>query len=39
VAGQVAEAELFTTGGSEGLLDWGFRPEERASTRSLPPAG
>jgi hypothetical protein len=37
VAGQVAEAELFTTGGSEGLLDWGFHPEERASTRDFGP--
>jgi FG-GAP-like repeat len=37
VAGRVAEAELFTTGGSEGLLDWGFHPEERASTRDFGP--
>jgi hypothetical protein len=37
VAGQVAEAELFTTGGAEGLLDWGFHPEERASTRDFGP--
>jgi hypothetical protein len=37
VAGQVAEAELFTTGGSEGLLDWGFHPDERASTRDFGP--
>jgi FG-GAP-like repeat len=37
VAGEVAEAELFTTGGSEGLLDWGFHPEERASTRDFGP--
>ncbi len=37
VAGQVAEAELFTTGGTEGLLDWGFHPEERASTRDFGP--
>jgi hypothetical protein len=37
VAGQVAEAELFTTGGSEGLLDWGFHPEERAGTRDFGP--
>jgi hypothetical protein len=37
VAGQVAEAELFTTGGSEGLLDWGFHPDVRASTRDFGP--
>jgi hypothetical protein len=37
VAGRVAEAELFTTGGTEGLLDWGFHPEERASTRDFGP--
>jgi hypothetical protein len=37
VAGDIAEAELFTTGGSEGLLDWGFHPEVRASTRDFGP--
>jgi hypothetical protein len=37
VAGTVAEAELFTAGGTEGVLDWGFHPEERASTRDFGP--
>ena len=37
VAGDIAEAELFTTGGSEGLLDWGFHPDVRASTRDFGP--
>jgi FG-GAP-like repeat len=37
VGGQVAEAELFTTGASDSLLSWGFHPEERASTRDFGP--
>lgn len=37
VPGRVAEAELFTTGGSEGLLDWGPNPIWHASTRDFGP--
>jgi len=38
VAGHVAEAELFTYGGSEGLLDWGPTPSPwHASTRDFGP--
>ncbi|HUA74245.1 MAG TPA: VCBS repeat-containing protein [Solirubrobacteraceae bacterium] len=37
VAGRVAEAELFTNGGSEGLLDWGPNPSWHASTRQFGP--
>jgi hypothetical protein len=37
VAGRVAEAELFTTGGSEGLLAWGPEGGWHASTRDFGP--
>jgi hypothetical protein len=37
VAGRVAEAELFTYGGTEGLLDWGPNPFWHASTRDFGP--
>jgi hypothetical protein len=37
VAGVVAEALVFTTGGSEGLLDWGPNPEWHSSTRDFGP--
>jgi hypothetical protein len=37
VPGRVAEAELFTYGGSEGLLDWGPNPSWHASTRDFGP--
>jgi hypothetical protein len=37
VAGRVAEAELFTYGGSEGLLDWGPNPNWHSSTRDFGP--
>ncbi len=37
VAGRVAEAELFTTGGSEGLLAWGPNGGWHASTRDFGP--
>jgi hypothetical protein len=37
VAGRVAEAELFSYGGSEGLLDWGPEGGWHASTRDFGP--
>jgi FG-GAP-like repeat len=37
VPGRVADAELFTTGGTEGLLDWGPNPYWHASTRDFGP--
>jgi hypothetical protein len=37
LAARVAEAELFTTGGSEGLLDWGPNPIWHASERDFGP--
>jgi hypothetical protein len=37
VPGRVADAELFTLGGSEGLADWGPNPIWHASTRDFGP--
>jgi FG-GAP-like repeat len=40
LAGTIADARLFTTGGTKGILDWGPEPLWHASTREIarPPA-
>jgi len=37
VPGRIADAYLFTLGGSQGILDWGPEPTWHASTRDLAP--
>jgi hypothetical protein len=37
IAGKIADARIFNAGGDEGLLDWGFSPDVRASTRQSAP--
>lgn len=37
LAARVAEAEVFTTGGSEGLVDWGPNPNWHGGTRDFGP--
>ncbi|HET7507257.1 MAG TPA: VCBS repeat-containing protein [Solirubrobacterales bacterium] len=40
LAGRIADAYLFTSGGTKGILDWGPEPNWHASTREIakPPA-
>jgi hypothetical protein len=35
LAGRIADAYLFTTGGAKGILDWGPEPNWHASTREI----
>jgi hypothetical protein len=38
IAGVVADARVFGTGGTKGIVDWGPFPEWHASTREIAPA-